>query len=206
DRLVPRGRTKACLGYCMNRLATHAPAIGSYSQAVREGFAPAEGFNNLGWAYLHLGRLDRARKNLDIALPKDPGLQAAYYNRARFHLQKAFGSLGYDLSPGIADIRQALRLGLAGADLHCDAAWLYALAAHAENDSDYLGLALHHLEKARAKGKDLRPLAADFGFRAFKNDRRFRRLTEPPPPSHPPQTPPRLLDPVKDSGRPDHSP
>jgi tetratricopeptide (TPR) repeat protein len=99
-----------------------------------EEWAPAEVFNNLGWAYLQSAQLEQARQNFDEAIRRNPRFQAAFYNRAQCHLQKAHLRGEYDLGAGLADIEEANRLGPHNGKLFHLAASLHVLAGKVKKD------------------------------------------------------------------------
>src|SRR5262249_20664195 len=69
--LAPSGRISAALAYCANHTANNPDAIGWYTRAIEEGFAPAEVYNNLGYSFRRRGQIQQARTYLDKALRKN---------------------------------------------------------------------------------------------------------------------------------------
>ncbi len=212
DRLAPDGRTRACMGYCLNRLDLPRDAILLYRQAVEAGFAPAAVFNNQGYSHLQLGELAAARRSLDRALALDPALRAAFHNRALMYLQavSAPGAAGgqgpgaawADLSKeherllkkGSADIDRAIALGPATAKVYYDAARLRTLAI---TEADSVEQALSYLQRAVEHGHNPEHLANDPAFTRLMEASRFQALIRLQPRSHPPQQARRLLEPLQ---------
>jgi tetratricopeptide (TPR) repeat protein len=198
DRLRTDGRVKACVGYCLSERRQHSGAIFYYHEAIEAGFAPAEVYNNLGVSHLlSQDRLDEAKKNLDIAIALNPSLQAAFHNRALFDLDRVGKDPEHVPEAGLADIRRALQLGLATAELYYHAACLCALVAEA-NDQE-LDPALDYLEKAIALGRNPQALEEDGAFASLHKNPRFQALVRSPPAPQPMPSVSRLLDPINDA-------
>jgi len=126
------------------RQRQHQKATPQFEQAIEEGYAPAEVWNDLGYSYLLDGDGPAAQRTLDRTLELDPGLQAGYHNRAMVDLlrvQKHPGQV-----PGPDCPTSARRSNSAPARPSCnrDAATLYALAGQQETALDYLRQAVEH--------------------------------------------------------------
>jgi serine/threonine protein kinase/Flp pilus assembly protein TadD len=124
------GATLACLAYCSALCKEHERAILYSEKAHARGFAPAIVLNNWACSCIQTNRLEEARTRLREAIRRDPTLQAAYYNRVVL----AIGMRRQRMTPAIpdealTDVQHALELGPPSADLHLQAARLYALAA-----------------------------------------------------------------------------
>jgi tetratricopeptide (TPR) repeat protein len=207
DRRNPDGRCKAALGYCLNRTSGRSEvAIEYYKQAIRLGFAPAETYNNLGFSYMLLGKLDDARHNLNLAIEVDSKLQAPYHNRARLAINQAQqinlrlevrtteSEFYRILLSGIADAQKAIDLGPASAELYFDSARLRAMAARV--DQKWIEPAMQHLEESLKVGCDPRK-CNDATLQQLQTHPRFADLANRPagrpfPPTR------RLVDPIHD--------
>ncbi len=165
DRLAPDGATKACAGYCRNKLGFHSIAIGYYKKAMELGFATAEVWNDLGYSYHRLNldwdNLERARESLTTAIAKDSTLEAAYHNRAMVDLEQACRYRAYIPVRGEEDIAQALRMGPVTADLCADA---FRIAALAANNERYVRALTSSLFTPDACTNIVRGGLASFGF------------------------------------------
>jgi tetratricopeptide (TPR) repeat protein len=197
DQLGTDGRVQACVGYCLSELRQHGKAITYYQQAIEAGFAPAEVYNNLGVSFLAQLRLVEAKNDLDTAIALNPSLQAAFHNRALVDFARVGIDPEYVPEAGLADIRQALQMGPATAELYYHAACLCALVAEA-NDRE-VEPALDYLEKALALGRDPQDLQEDGAFANLHRNPRFRALLRSPPASSPSPSVSRLLDPIPDT-------
>jgi serine/threonine protein kinase/Tfp pilus assembly protein PilF len=164
DDLAPDGRTKACMGYCANRLHQHTQAMHHYRQAIAAGYAPAAVFNNLGFSYLQARQLDPAEEPLNRAVSLDDHLQAAFHNRAVLDGLRAARTPHAIPKQGIDDIRKARDLGPVTAELTYNTARLYAVAA--KQDRCWVQPALGYLEEAIAQGQDPKD-AKNSDFRVF---------------------------------------
>jgi serine/threonine protein kinase/Tfp pilus assembly protein PilF len=201
DRLAPDGRTAACIGYCLNRTGHHRLAIEEYQRAINAGYCEAEVFNNQGFSYLQSNEPRKARPVLDQAIERNPSLQAAYFNRALVELNSPPALSRPPPKDALADIRRALDLGPGTADMYHTAARLCAIAIHVDNDPAWREAALHYARQAADYGLPPKLLASDNLFRPLSNDPQFQELVTRAPPTKTPPQAPRLLDPVRDTGR-----
>jgi tetratricopeptide (TPR) repeat protein len=79
------GKSHAALATCFllpGPRNDYRPAIHYYRAALQVGYQRARVYNNLGFSQAMRARLPEARETLTKAIDLDPGLQAAYYNRA----------------------------------------------------------------------------------------------------------------------------
>lgn len=183
------GPTWACTAYCLVHLENYDQAAFHFERALEIGYASAEVLNDLGYCYLRLGEIDKAKVVLDRAVVLQPKLQAPFHNRAMAALQR--GLAGADLGEGLSDIRSALEIGPAAADLHRHAAYLYAHAGLTDP-------ALEHIRRALDEGEDPLSLANDFAFRALRSDPWFQEMLRKPSRLKTPSRSVRLLDPIRD--------
>jgi eukaryotic-like serine/threonine-protein kinase len=188
--LLPEGKTAAALGYCACCLRQHGEAVSVLRKAIDAGCAPAEVYNDFGFSCMALGMHDEAERNLDRAIELDPGLQAAYHNRALNRLQVARNRQGTNLARGIADAEKAIAIGPANAELCFDAACLHALAGQFDS-------ALSHLNQAIELGLDPHSLHTEHLFDPIREMAEFKVLTANRAPSAAPIKAVRLVDPIK---------
>jgi tetratricopeptide (TPR) repeat protein len=210
DRTSPDGRTRACAGYCKSRLGQHGGAVTYYENAIKAGFKPAEVYNDLGHSRLRQSGLKnriQAKRDLDRAISIQPRLQAAYLNRARFHLLRALEPVQpadhvlKEVKEGVKDIEQAKKLAPPTAELFIDAANLCAVAA--EQDIQWNDETLMYLEQAVAHGYSPRSLAEDAQadgspLVGLSTHPRFQRLVRRPEPPSRPSVAVLVVDPIKD--------
>lgn len=205
DQRSPHGGAKAGIGYCLNRTNNHQAANEYYQLAIQNGFSTAEVYNNLGYCQIKLGQLKEARHSLDQAIQRNEALQAAYHNRALLALGEAVKNPGQfspnasmtpgylALKSGIADAQKALDLGAGTAELHHDAARLYAVAARVEKH--WVAQAMRHLEESVKLGYQLKK-GNDALFTPLHDEAAYKALAKAGPATV--QSPPtqRLLDPA----------
>jgi Flp pilus assembly protein TadD len=212
DKRNPDGRSKAALGYCLNRTDGRSElAIGYCQDAIEAGFATAEVFNNLGFNYLRMNQTKEAKQSLDRAIELDRGLQAAYHNRALVVYSQSLlkiNRLGPTaketetyraLLSGIADAQKAIDLGSGSAELFFDTALLYAAAARVEQS--WRTLALQYLEESVKQGFDLEIDANHPIFAPLRNEQTFQKLAKVPPAGRPLPPTRRIVDPIQDLAR-----
>jgi Flp pilus assembly protein TadD len=191
------GRIKACLGYCSNLLGIHEGAIFHYDEARELNFTTAEVLNNLGYSYTVWRNpltkpddaLDRADEFLTQALKLDNRLQPAHYNRARVNSQRL-------PRQGLADIREAIKLGPVSAPLYWDAARLACLLATREGRQD--PEIFDYLNAAIDNGLDPAKLKRDHIFETFAADNRFLAVLQKEPDPNPMKEAQKLVDPIQD--------
>ena len=211
DERNPDGRSKAALGYCLNRTdGRKEDAIEYYKAAIKSGFATAEVFNNLGFNYLRMNQTKEAKQSLDRAIELDSRLQAAYHNRARVALVHALFNMK-DLKPmaqenetyrslvaGIDDAHEAIAKGAASAELYFDASCLCALAARVEQR--WRAIALEHLEQSINQGFDPEACKIDESLAPLRKDTTFQKLVSRLPSGRPLPPTRRIVDPIRDLG------
>jgi serine/threonine protein kinase/Flp pilus assembly protein TadD len=201
-RLSPDGRTAAGLGYHLSRLRQHAAAIDCYQRAINGGFATAEVYADLAFSSFQFlpSQLEKTEEYLARALELNPELQAAYHTRALVDLQKACRDPGHLPLAGLKDVTTALQKGPETADLHYDAACLYARAAEHRDQAEAADAwpreALTHLEAAVRLGQDPSLLPQDVLFRSLKDLPAFQDLCKQPARSTERVRSVRLLDPL----------
>jgi serine/threonine protein kinase len=134
-KLSPNPHALALAAYCFALSGQHGPSIEYGLRAEKEGARTAEVYNNLGYALCQVRRLDEAIERFDTALQHSPRLQAALYNRAMARFRAAAESnpdlrAVVNLDPRAAqDIATALETGPGSAELHFDAARIFALSS-----------------------------------------------------------------------------
>ncbi len=202
-RLDPQGKSKACLGYCLQARGQSLEAALVYEEAIQSGYAPAELLNNLGAAEWALARLALAEQHLSAAIKLEPRLQAAYHHRALVYLQLARQQTAPDaalrrdkfLRAGIADANKALALGPPSGELFYDAAQLCGVAARTH--PVWANPALDYLDQALRYGVKPKQLA-DKAWVALHKEPRFQALEKRSPVPHPAFKAVRILPPVKE--------
>jgi serine/threonine protein kinase len=197
-RSVPRshqlGFLQACIGYCQGLQVRHGPAVAAYKEALEAGFTTAEVYNNLGFEQTQRNQYVAAVQYLNQAIRLAPQLGAARHNRAMLVLRKAQNDPTYDPSRGLEDMRLALSLQGPSAELYCDAAHLYALAAR--HEARYTEPALDCLELAVKHGQPAEPLRGDFALSTLQKEPRFQNLLANSIRVQPSRRAVRLVDPV----------
>jgi tetratricopeptide (TPR) repeat protein len=195
-RGVLGGQIKARLGYWENCAGKHGAAVNFYEEAINDGFATAEVYNNLGYSLLESrGPRQPVQRNLDAAVDLNPHLQAAFHNRALYYLRR-FERDGKPLSAvGIDDIQKAMRLGPESTELYRDAAFVHAAAK--EHDAE----ALDFLEKAIAMGQDPHELEEIVYFKDLRDNSRYRDLMKAQASSRPFTRATRIVKPVAETAR-----
>jgi serine/threonine protein kinase/Flp pilus assembly protein TadD len=221
DKLAPSGRTKACLGYCLNRNRWGETAVArvNYEMALETGFANAETFNNLAYCQIGNNEYELALKNLNESLRLRPGFQPALHNRAvasirlMLRLSNALASLSHGrplaleqkvkrqaeisrhLDAAMQDIESALTGGSPDGELHYNAASIYAVAA--QSQTRRLDVVRQHLTAAGNQNFNLQNVPFDPFFaplvKGFK-------LPANNPAAQPPETH-RLVDPMPELNR-----
>ena len=195
-------RILASKAFCFCQQSNLTDAIAALEEVIERGQPVGEVFNNLAYCYLRKKDLDKAEKALEKAFKLNPGLQAAFHNRAMLDFLKAIRPTERIPESGIEDIRRAFGFGPPNAELHRDAARLYAIAAengknHTRNRGWTLE-ALYHLKKAIELGMDPKDLAKDETFQSLKNEQVFQELATRPGQQERVLNTPRVVDPISD--------
>jgi tetratricopeptide (TPR) repeat protein len=203
--LADHPRALATCGYLYSRdeKTDHTAAIEHYKLAIGRGFENAIIHNDMAYSYQRSALYPEAVKSANKALDFDVGLRAAHYNRALAQLSLAEKSPGFDLRPGLEDIRQVLERGPLSA---VDYWWAGKIASKTivnRNDlkDELLPEAALYFRKAVEKGWSER-LEGDHNFvkipelRAAIADAQPREVDHRPPPFQN-----RLIDPLE--GTPD---
>ncbi|AMV24045.1 Serine/threonine-protein kinase PknH [Gemmata sp. SH-PL17] len=144
-------RALALVAYGMALDGQAAPSIEAGKQAIQEGAASAEVYNNLGYALSQSARPADAVPPLNEAILRAPQLRAAYYNRALARYRAALAAQTVDLHAA-EDIATALSLGEPSLNLHFDAARIYA--ACSVKAPEFRIAALEQIRAAISAGKD----------------------------------------------------
>jgi serine/threonine protein kinase/Tfp pilus assembly protein PilF len=204
SHLAPEGRISACIGYCMGLSGDAPHAIRFYCEAIEQGFAPAEVYNNLGFAFWHKGQWKKALEYLDKAIERNDKLHTAYYNRASVYFNKALqepqdARKSQFVNQGTQDIDKAIRLGPRTADLYLLAVHVYCLKA--KTDAHALQTALDYAHTALDLGLDPKKLQdeaeRETSLAILRDHPRFKNLLlSKPYRKNPPAKAPHLLDPI----------
>jgi tetratricopeptide (TPR) repeat protein len=198
------------MAYCLSKMdRPQLPAAAAYfEKCLEDGLVTAEILNNLGCIYSQdTARLTEAQAMLDRALGLKPDLQAARHNRALVAYQLAIGpafgrKLDRDsraeaqrklLLAAVEDIERAISIGPASAELHRDAARIYARLGRL--DSKWYDHALDQAALAVREGFDPEKLRADAALAPLNGLPRFVALTRKAPDAQPSRAV-RLADPL----------
>lgn len=196
------------VGYCNSRTERHAHADHRYAEAVKAGEDTPAVWNNRGYSLMEHKRpkdqwIVLALQAFNRALELEPNSQTAHYNRALLLLELVGLRLGSRTPVGVPDtadaarealcnIREALRLGPASAEMLLAAARIAASAyAHEE--------ALRYLDQAIARGIDPRQRTLDKDRslpNVFKADGRFGDIMNRPWSGRTPDRTDRLINPA----------
>ena len=198
DKGMDSPQLAACKGHCLIRLGEPG-ALTFYEQAIKDGFATGKMLNNAGYIYVQKGKFDEADGMLKQAIEQDPVLQAAFHNRAMLNYYRVLNKTDQLPEAAIGDILRALELGRPNAELHHDAAQLYALAARgdAKKAAGRNKAALDQLAKAIDQGHDPQNIKNNKAFRFLPGDA-FQELVNRPSPQNGPAPTHRIVDPILD--------
>lgn len=124
----------ACLGTAILRnKGPSATALVHLRDAHRKGLETAGLYNNLGLACRKRYRLDEAQTWLNLAIKRQPNLQAAYLNRALLARCISFRDCTPLPNTAVDDIERAIELGPPSVELYTRAAALH-LAVQSEGE------------------------------------------------------------------------
>lgn len=163
----------ACAGYCEARKMYWQEAIGSYQQAIENGYATASVHNNLGYCYLARGAFAKASEQFDAALALEPKLQASLHNRARVPLKRPLDPT-WVLGTALKDIDAAISCGDHTAQLYYDAAHLYARASR--QNPKLAEKMLGYLREAIILGEQPAWVEKDATFKSFRQSPAFQEV------------------------------
>ncbi|HVS37727.1 MAG TPA: protein kinase [Gemmataceae bacterium] len=136
ERLQSDGPTAALLGYCISQTDPHA-ALLWYDRAVAAGYKSAALYNDRGFSRLHCNRVADAAQDIEAALQLEPNLQPARVNRWLVVLRLHTSAKAAPVSEStLADLQQAVELGLGSPVLCLSAARVFAAAAKAGHPSN----------------------------------------------------------------------
>jgi eukaryotic-like serine/threonine-protein kinase len=171
-RLTSRPLLKACEGYCLSRIKSHMAAIAAYRLALDTGYdSPAMLYNNIGFGYLMLRRIDDAEKCLQRAIRLDGNLQAAHYNMVMIFLQRALHQGKPIPDNTFIHARRAIEIGPPSAELYQGLAAVYATAA--TRDSGLIGPAIEYVGKAVELGFKPEAFASDIRYSVLRKEPAF---------------------------------
>lgn len=142
----------AFAAYCYALTAQARTAADMGRRAIKDGADSAELRNTVGYALIQSSRPAEAIPHLDEALRLSPNMQAARYNRALARHQQTLAPGGKPDLRTADDIKAALAAGPPSADLHFDAAQIYAVCSAL--DSTLCEAAIDQLCEAALAGKD----------------------------------------------------
>lgn len=147
----------ALAAYCYSLTGDQDTAIEWNRKAIDGGADTPEVRTNLAAALIKASKFDEALVHLDAALSRSSDLRAARYNRALARYQLALKFTGKPkqkelLQGAVDDISAVLSLEPASAELHADAARIFALAS--PTDAALADRALDQLEAAVKAGHD----------------------------------------------------
>ena len=192
--LSPSPEVAASRAFCAAKAGVTGPAIALSHDAIRDGFASAEVYNNLGYAYSREGNFRQAVIALDEAIEQNPRLQAALHNRALAEFRWAVTEGRPVDVRACADIEEAIAEGPATPDLCVRAAHIYSRVAQAPGQYDEVIMA--HLAHALRLGAA--PETVRRGFRSVLDETLLESLSESSGSVTKPATAPRLADPITD--------
>jgi serine/threonine protein kinase len=202
QELAPSGETQACIAYCQFRCNETKLAIAEFEEAIKAGYRNARVYNDLGYIYLHGGELDKALRNLNLAIQADDRLQAAYLNRAVVYFRLAWqarfapnqrAKVQTLVASGQNDITRALEIGPKGAEVYYEAAKLNAILA--KEDQQALERGLDQLQRALEHGFDRKQAREEGAFQDFRTSPRFEEVLRTPAAAQAVHSP-QMLDPV----------
>lgn len=172
-RLLPRGESAACKGYCVAKLKYHAEALAFYDVALRLGFESPALRNNMGFSYAQLSRLREAEESLERALRNDENLPAADHNLLLVWLKRA--SSGGSMPPGaLPHVTRAIAIDPPSADLFCNAAAVCAILG--QEKPALIENAIEHLRTGIHYGLEPAQLSNFRVFASLKDHPAFKRL------------------------------
>lgn len=146
--------------YCFALSGQALPAADIGRRAIQDGADSAEVRNTVGYGLIQASWPGEAVPHLDEALRLSPNMQAALYNRALARHQLATAPGGKPDLRAAEDIKAALAAGPPFADLHFDAAQIYAVCSAL--DSTLCDAAIDQLCEAALAGKDPVRFRKDF--------------------------------------------
>jgi eukaryotic-like serine/threonine-protein kinase len=191
--LTPDPKTDACVAHCLGTLHQHEAAIARYLQAIEKGFQSPGVFNNLGFSYRQLNRLDSAEEYLQRATAVDEQLAAAHHNLVLVYLNRAGAGRPVPES-ALVHARKAAELGPASAELYRNVAALFACAA--KQRPELIQPAIRYLDNAVAHGLDPASLSANPRFSVLRDNAAFQALLAKPPGREPSAEPQYFVDPL----------
>lgn len=125
------GEQYALLGYCCNRVRSHAEAVVWYDLALAEGFQSPGLFNNLGFSHYRNSRVKMALTALDRAVASHARPDIALFNRAVVRLDAACRD-NVPPTEAILDVQALVSLGHCANDVHLLATDVHAHATKFE--------------------------------------------------------------------------
>lgn len=194
-KIKPDAKLYACRGFCASKLNRNANAEMLYLKALDAGFQSPGLFNNLGYAFLKLNRLEEAEGYLNKALEMDPYMQAAHNNLLFLHVQRS-GKGAAVAESILIHAKRTIETAPPSGELYHQAAVLFALAG--KKDSRWVQPAKQYARQAINHGWDARILASDPGLLYLHEDPEFQNLLTSPASMKTPAKPVLLVNPLED--------
>jgi len=186
----------ALAAYCHALTGEQRTAIEWNRVAIAGGADTPEVRNNLGAALVKTSAFEEAQVQLDVALGREPNLQAARYNRAILRYQLALKPVTRDqLAGAVQDIGAALASGPTSGELHLDAARIYAFAS--ATDPALADRAFEQLEGAARLGLKPATCLKDPMLKPLGKHPRFAKLSQVQPTVAPAPLQLKLVEPHK---------
>jgi serine/threonine protein kinase len=200
--IAPDGPTAAFISYCMSSRQEHASAIHLSEQAEKYGIQTAGLFSNRSYSYVRglpqMGlkeKMEKALRNADEAIRRDPCLPAAYYNRGEIHYRIWLdGKNPEHLSRARLDMEKLLESEPLSAVPYALAANMFASSPQSVRADRIVEL----LRKAADRGVDPRPFKDYPNFVRLVSRQDFQEVIRQAP--GPLRTPlsPGLVEPIAD--------
>jgi eukaryotic-like serine/threonine-protein kinase len=191
--LAPQPVLNVYKGYCSSQSKHYTDAIALYNLALKGRYdRPALAYNNIGFSYLMLNRLDEAEKNLQLAIQCDDRLQAAQFNTVMLFLQRAWQGQPVP-EAAFTHASRAMEIGPPTADLYRAVAALHAMAA--KNNRKLILPAIEYVGRAVEMGLDPNVFTSDASYATLQNEPPFREALKKPSAFQSPRAV-RLIDPL----------
>jgi tetratricopeptide (TPR) repeat protein len=188
-------RCLASGGFCLAKAHAASHGLTHTERALQVGLDTAEVHNNLGYSYLRINDVAKARVHLDKAVALKPASLPIRLNRLYMHLTSLQRGEPLD-TDWLQDVEQALLLGPRIADAHAEAARLFARQAQAS--PGFVDRALTEMRAAVECGYQFPRPERDKTWAALVHDPRFKEVVEMKPVAIQRQKVELVLDPITD--------